>query len=137
MGNFRSVRKIYRGWCRCRQACTEGMTKMFKWPVVGVVTLMVVISSDALSQQTLQGFDSAGQFQQALSAVDTIKYRKKLQCVIAIANRALCECLSRNLPVDTYPRSYASIAKQENEYEQLSAADKKIVGQCVGDVSYK
>ena len=76
------------------------------------------------------------QFKQALAAVDAIKHRKNLQCVIAIANRALCGCLSRKLPVNIYFRSYASIANQEKdglEYGQLSAADKKIVDQCVSD----
>jgi hypothetical protein len=76
------------------------------------------------------------QFEQALAAVDQIKHRKKLQCVLAIANGALCECFSRKLPVNIYFRSYASIANQEKEeleYGQLSAADKKIVDQCVSD----
>jgi hypothetical protein len=95
-----------------------------------------VISSDALSQQSLQQFENMSQFQQALAAVDAIKQRKKLQCVLAISNRALCACLSRKLPVNIYFRSYASIANQAKEgaeYEQLSAADKKIVDQCVSE----
>ena len=99
---------------------------------VGILISAAVISSDAWPQQTLQELHTASQFKQALAAVEAIKRRKKLQCIIAIPNRALCECLSRNLPVDTYPRSYASIAKQENEYEQLSGADKTVVEQCVG-----
>jgi len=108
---------------------------MFGW-FAGIVIFAVVISSDALSQQSLQELESIGQFKQALAAVDAIQHRKKLQCVIAIANRALCECLSQKLPVSTYFRSYASIANQEKEgldYRQLSAADKTIVDQCVGD----
>jgi len=103
---------------------------------VGIVIFAVVISSDALSQQSLQQLGNVSRFEQALAAVDAIKHRKKLQCVIPVANRALCECLSRKLPVDTYFRSYASIANQEKdglEYRQLSAADKKIVDQCVSD----
>jgi hypothetical protein len=103
-----------------------------------VVTLIaaVVISSDALSQQSLQELESTSQFEQALAAVDAIKNRKRVQCVLAIANRAVCECLSLKLPVDTYFRSYASIVNQEKEgpeYGQLSAADKKILDQCVND----
>jgi hypothetical protein len=107
---------------------------MFRW-LVGIVILAVVISSDALSQQSLQELESMSQFKQALAAVDAIKHRKNLQCVIAIANRALCGCLSRKRPVNIYFRSYASIANQENgaEYGQLSAADKTIVDQCVSD----
>jgi hypothetical protein len=108
---------------------------MSRW-LVGIVVFGFVISSDALSQQSLQQLESMTQFEQALAAVDAIKNRKKLQCVLAIANRALCECLSRKLPVSTYFRSYASIANQGKEgleYEQLSAADKKIVDQCVSE----
>ena len=103
---------------------------MFGW-FVGIVISAVVMSSGALSQQSFQS-----QFEQALAAVDAIKHRKHLQCVIAIANRALCQCLSRKLPVNIYFRSYVSIANQEKdglEYAQLSATEKKIVDQCVSD----
>ena len=96
----------------------------------------VVIPSDALSQQSLQQMEGMSEFEQALAAVDTIKRRKRLQCVLAIANRTVCECLSQNLPVGTYVRSYASIVNLGNEameYARLSAADKKIVDQCVGN----
>jgi hypothetical protein len=105
---------------------------MFRW-FVGIVTIAAVTSSDALAQQSLQGFESASQFQQAMSAVDTIKHRKKLQCVLSTANGALCECLAQNLPVDTYLRNYVAIANREDEYTQLPAADKRIVDRCVGD----
>jgi hypothetical protein len=105
---------------------------MFRWSFVSVVILAVVISSDAWPQQTFQDLETVSKMEHALDAVDAIKAHKKLQCVLAIASAALCQCLSRNLPVDTYPRSYASITKQEHEYEQLTAADKKIVDQCVG-----
>ena len=108
---------------------------MFGW-FVGIVIFAVVISFDALSQQSLQQLEGMSEFKQALAAVDAIKRRKKLQCVLAIANGAVCECLSRKLPVDTYFRSYASIANQEKEgqeYGQLPAADKTIVDQCVSD----
>jgi hypothetical protein len=98
----------------------------------GIVILAAVISSDAWSQQTFQDLDAVSQFEHAMDAVDAIRAHKKLRCILSIGSRALCECLSRDLPVDTYPRSYASIAKQENEYEQLSGADKQIVSQCVG-----
>jgi hypothetical protein len=108
---------------------------MFGW-FVGIVIAAVVTSSGASSQQSLQQLESARQFEQALAAVEAIKRRKHVQCVIAIANRPLCECLSRKLPVDIYFRSYAAIANQEKEgpeYGQLSVADKKIVDQCVSD----
>jgi hypothetical protein len=108
---------------------------MFGW-FVGIVISAVVISSGALSQQSFRQLESASQFEQALAAVDAIKHRKQLQCVIAIANRALCGCLSRKLPVNIYFRSYVAIANQEKaapEYGELSAADRKIVDQCVSD----
>jgi hypothetical protein len=87
---------------------------MFGW-FVGIVVFAIVISSDALSQQSLQTLESMGEFEQALAAVDQIKHRKKLQCILATANGTLCECLSRKLPVNTYFRSYASIASLEKE----------------------
>jgi hypothetical protein len=108
---------------------------MFPW-FVGIVIFAIVISSDALSQQSLQQLEGMSEFEQALAAVDQIQHRKKLQCILAIANGALCDCLSRKLPVNTYFRSYAAIANQEKEgleYGQLSTADKKIVDQCVSD----
>jgi hypothetical protein len=104
--------------------------------LVGCVILAAVISTDALSQQSFQQLEGVSQFQQALAAVDAIKRRKKIQCVLAIANGVLCECLSRKLPLDTYFRSYASIANQEKEgleYQRLSTADRKIVDECVSD----
>src|SRR4030088_1751673 len=60
---------------------------MFGW-FVGVVVFAVVISSDALSQQSFQQFESMSQFEQALAAVDEIKHRKQLECVLAIAKVA-------------------------------------------------
>ena len=107
---------------------------MFGW-FVGIVISAVVMSSGALSQHSFQQLESVSQFEQALAAVDAIKHRKHLQCVIAIANRTLCGCLSWKLPVNIYFRSYAPIANQEKgpEYGQLSAADKTIVDQCVSD----
>jgi len=106
---------------------------MFAW-LAGIVSLALVISSDALAQQSFQEFESITQFEQALAAVDAIKHRKKLQCVMSTANESLCECLSQKLPASTYVRSYAAIAKKEKigpEYGELSAADQKVVDRCV------
>jgi hypothetical protein len=108
---------------------------MSRW-LVGVVMSAITISSDALSQQSLQGFESSSQFEQALRALDAIRYRKKLECVISTANGPICGCLARSLPVDTYIRSYVSIVNQDKDgqdYGQLSAADKAIVDRCVTD----
>ena len=110
---------------------------MFAW----LVGLAVAVSSDALSQrsfqelQSFQELESVTEFEKALAAVDAIKHRKKLQCTVSIANGSLCECLSQKLPISTYVRSYAGITNPEKigpEYGELSAADQKIVDQCVG-----
>jgi hypothetical protein len=106
---------------------------MSRW-LVGAVISAVVISSDALSQQSFQELESVTQFEQALRAVDAIKHRKKLQCVMSVANEAACGCLAQKLPVDTYIRSYVSVINREKdrrEYEQLSVADQRIVDRCV------
>jgi hypothetical protein len=100
---------------------------------VGILVFTFVISSDALSQQSFQDLEAASQFDRALAAVDQIKNRKKLQCLLDIVNRPLCECLSRSLPLDTYVRSFTAITHQESEYAQLSAAGKTIVDRCVSD----
>jgi hypothetical protein len=107
--------------------------RMSRW-VVGMMMSVVVISSDALSQQSLQELESSRQFEQALRAVDAIKHRKKLQCVISTANAPVCGCLAQKLPVDTYFRSYVAIVKADKDgqdYAQLSATDKAIVDRCI------
>ena len=104
--------------------------------LVGILIMAAVTSIDASAQQSLQQLESVSEFERALAAIDAIKHRKKLQCVMAVANGKLCECLSQKLPVDTYLRSYASVVslgREGIEYERLSAADKKIVDQCVTD----
>jgi hypothetical protein len=100
---------------------------------VSVAMFAVVISSDALSQQSFQDLEGVSQFDRALAAVDQIKNRKKLQCLLDIVNRPLCDCLSRSLPLDTYVRSFTAITNQESEYAQLSAAGKTIVDRCISD----
>src|SRR5262245_51989470 len=102
---------------------------MSRW-LVGIVVSAAVISSDALSQQSLKDLESSSQFQPALRAVDAIKHRKKLQCVISTANASICECLAQKLSVNTYVHSYVSIINRENDgedYGKLSVADKAIV----------
>jgi uncharacterized protein YqjF (DUF2071 family) len=116
---------------KLQRASWEG--RMSRW-LAGIMISAIAISTDALSQQSLQGLESNRRFEQALRAVDAIKRRKKLQCVLSIANNRICECLAQKLPVDIYILSYASIASREKDgrdYEQLSAADKTIVDQCV------
>jgi len=108
---------------------------MFRW-LVGIVMCATIISSDAVSQQSLHGLESSSQFEQALRAIDAIRYRKKLQCVISTANASICLCLAQKLPLDTYIRSYVSIVNQDKDgqdYGQLSTSDKAIVDRCVSD----
>jgi hypothetical protein len=62
---------------------------------VCVVVFAVFVSFGAFSQQSLREFESTSEFEKALAAVDAIKHRKKMQCVLAIPNWALCECLRR------------------------------------------
>jgi len=103
--------------------------------LVGIVFL-VVNSSNALSQQSLQELESIASFERTLAAVDAIKDRKRLQCVLSTSNEIFCDCLSRKLPLNIKFHDYALIVRQEKEgqeYGQLSAADKKIVDQCLGD----
>jgi hypothetical protein len=100
---------------------------------VSVAMFAVLVSSDALSQQSFQDLEGASRFDRALAAVDQIKNRKKLQCLLDIVNRPLCDCLSRSLPLDTYVRSFTAITNQESEYAQLSAAGKTIVDRCISD----
>jgi hypothetical protein len=104
--------------------------------LVGIVFLAVVNSPNALSQQSLQELESIAGFERTLAAVDAIKDRKRLQCVLSTSNERFCDCLSRNLPLNIKFHDYALIVRQEKEgqeYGQLSAADKKIVDQCMGD----
>jgi hypothetical protein len=104
--------------------------------VMSGIVMSRIVSSDALSQQSLQGLESSSQFEQAMRAVDAIKHRKKLQCVIATANASVCACLARTLPVNIYIRSYVAIVNRDKDgqdYGQLSAADKAIVDRCVTD----
>jgi hypothetical protein len=107
--------------------------RMSRW-IVGIMMSVIVVSSDALSQQSLQELESSNQFEKALRAVDAIKHRKKLQCVISTANAPVCGCLAQKWPVDTYVRGYVSIVngdKDAQDYRQLSAADKAIVDRCL------
>jgi hypothetical protein len=94
----------------------------------------IVISSEASAQQSLQELERSTDFEKALRAVDAIKHRKRLQCVISTANAPICGCLAQQLPVDAYVRSYAAIVsgdKGGQDYRQMSAANQTIVDRCV------
>jgi hypothetical protein len=100
---------------------------------VGILTSNLVILSQA-SSQSLEQFERMSQFEKAMVAVDQIKSRKKLQCLISIKNRSLCECLSTNLPFTLHISNYVSIANQDKgtvDYGQLSTADRQSVDRCV------
>ena len=100
---------------------------------VGILTSNLVILSQA-SSQSLEQFERASQFEKAMVTVDQIKSRKKLQCLISIKNRSLCEGLSTNLPFNLHISNYVSIANQDKvtaDYGQLSTADRQSVDRCV------
>jgi hypothetical protein len=100
---------------------------------VGILTSSLVIASQALSQ-SFEQFERASQFERAMAAVDQLRSRKKLQCLVSIKNRSLCECLSTSLPFNLQISDYVSIARQNKgtaDYGQLSTADRQSVDQCV------
>jgi hypothetical protein len=116
----------------CRRA--SGKLKMLRL-FIGILASNLVISSQA-SSQSLDQFERTSQFEKAMVVVDQIRSRKKLQCLISIRNRSLCECLSTNLPFTLHISNYVSIANQDKgtaDYEQLSTADRQSVDQCVAD----
>ena len=107
-------------------------TKMLRL-FIGILTSNLVILSQA-SSQSLEQFERTSQFEKAMATVDQIKSRKKLQCLISIKNRSLCECLSTNLPFTLHISNYVSIANQDKgtvDYGQLSTADRQSVDRCV------
>src|ERR1700761_4507272 len=111
----------------------EGARRIVGIAFVGLVLIVASGGSRAAAPQTFQQFDAASKFDQALAAIDAIRGRKRLQCLLSTASRALCQCLSQNLPLDTYPRSYPAIARQEGEFDALSDPDKAVVRQCVSE----
>ena len=103
--------------------------------LVAILIPSLVISSPAQSQ-SFQQFERASQFEKAMVAVDQIRRRNRLQCLISVGNRALCECLSTRLPFTLHISNYVAIANQDKgaaDYGRLSAADKRTVDQCVAD----
>lgn len=79
-------------------------------------------------QRALDDFDNASKA--ALQAVDNLGKAKKRACLTAVANEALCSCLSEKLPLKISFSDYVAIVtvtKEELGYEKLSPDDKKIV----------
>jgi hypothetical protein len=115
------------------------MSRLWKIKMLrALVVLLIpslVIPSQALSQ-SFEQFERASQFERAMAAVDRIRGRKKLQCLISVGNRSLCECLSTRLPFTLHVSNYVSIANQDKgaaDYRQLSSADMQTVDQCVAE----
>jgi hypothetical protein len=106
---------------------------MLRTLLAGMMILIGIGSSCAGSPQSFQQFDAVSEFDRALAAVDAIRGRKRLQCLLSTARRGLCICLSENLPLATYPRSYPAIANQEGEFDAMSDPDKSVVRQCLSD----
>jgi hypothetical protein len=112
----------------------SGKLKMLRF-FIGILASNLVISQQA-SSQSLDQFERTRQFEKAMVAVDQIRSRKKLQCLISIRNRSLCECLSTSLPFTLHISNYVSIANQDKgtvDYGQLSSTDRQSVDQCVAD----
>jgi hypothetical protein len=117
----------------------ERMSRLFEIKMLRtLVALLIpslVISSPA-SSQSFEQFERASQFERAMAVVDQIRSRRKLQCLISVGNRSLCECLSTMLPFTLHISNYVSIAHQDKgtaDYGRLSAADARTVDQCVAD----
>jgi hypothetical protein len=103
--------------------------------LIAVLIPSLVMSPQAMSQ-SFEQFERTSQFERAMAVVDQIRGRKKLQCLISIGNRPLCECLSTRLPFTLHISNYVSIANQDKgtaDYGQLAAADRQTVDQCVAD----
>lgn len=117
----------------------EQMSRLWKIKMlrtlIAVLIPSLVLSSQAMSQ-SFEQFERASQFERAMAVVEEIRGRKKLQCLISVGNRSLCECLSTRLPFTLHISNYVSIANQDKgsaDYGQLSAADRQTVDQCVAD----
>lgn len=117
----------------------EQMSRLWKIKMlrtlIAVLIPSLVVSSPAMSQ-SFEQFERTSQFEKAMAVVDQIRGRKKLQCLISIGNRSLCECFSTRLPFTLHISNYVSIANQDKgsaDYGQLSAADRQTVDQCVAD----
>ncbi len=101
--------------------------------LVAIAVSTPVVSSPALAQ-SLEQFERNSQFERAMAVVDQIRGRNKLRCLLSIGNRPICECLSAKLPFALHISNYVAIAsgdKAAPDYGQLSAADRRIVDQCV------
>jgi hypothetical protein len=101
--------------------------------LVSILISILIIPFPAMAQATLQQFEETSEFQRALAAVDEIRRRKQLQCVLATANSSLCRCLSQRLSPGTNIQSYASLENNGTEYQALSAADKRAADQCTNE----
>jgi hypothetical protein len=99
--------------------------------------LAILLSAEPAVAQTLEEQEQLNQYDKAISALDNLKALtekmtkdKKAQCMIAIANEPLCECISSNLPVVVNFVQYVSIitqTKDDLEYNKQSKEDKKII----------
>jgi hypothetical protein len=101
--------------------------------LISVLISILILPFPAMAQATLQQFEATNEFQRALAAIDEIRRRKQLQCVLATANSPLCRCLSQRLSPGTNIQSYASLEDNGTEYQALSAADKRAADQCVSE----
>jgi hypothetical protein len=117
----------------------------------GFLICLAMLCASLVSAQTLQeqerlkamdDFDRAAKA--ALQAFDNVGKATKRQCLIAVANEALCSCLAEKLPMKINFVQYVSIitlTKEDLGYDRLSLDDKKVVDltratrdQCIASV---
>lgn len=67
--------------------------------LVSILISIFIIPFPAMAQPTLEQFEETSEFQRALAAVDEIRRRKQLQCVLATANSSVAALLRDYLQV--------------------------------------
>jgi hypothetical protein len=104
------------------------------WLISAVVAATVAAPaySQTLEQQEqMNQLDKAlGEIDKARALIEIIDKERRSQCMAAVANESLCDCLGRNLPVVVNFVGYVTIVtqtKNELKYDTLSAEDKGIV----------
>ena len=104
---------------------------------IGATAIALMTFSAPTYSQTLDQQEQLNQRDKVLGAIDkleslinTMAKEKRLQCMAAIANEPICECLGQKLPMVINFVQYVAIVTQtrdELKYNTLSAEDKQTV----------
>jgi hypothetical protein len=104
---------------------------------IGATAIALMTFSAPAYSQTLDQQEQLNQrekvfetFDKLESLINKIAKERRLQCMAAIANEPVCECLGQKLPVVINFVQYVAIVTQtrdELKYNTLSAEDKQIV----------